>query len=120
MKDELKRKGGRPKGLPKTGGRQKGSLNKSTGAIRAVLAEQIEEHLRNIGSLIAQIEDPRDRVAAIASVLPYIAPKMQAIDITAKQETNIRVEQTLVELDNRFSQKKMEMQMRKIQLVSFE
>lgn len=108
------------KGSPKTGGRIKGTPNHKTAAVRAILAEQLKGHLENIGDLISQIEDPKERVQAIAAILPFYAPKMQAVDVTAKQETNIRVEQSLVALDAQFSQKRMEMQMKKIQLISFD
>ena len=110
------------KGKPKTegSGRKKGTPNKRTAKVRAILEEQLAPHLDNVGSLIAQIDDPKERLQVIAALLPFFAPKMQAIDMTAKQESNVRLEQSLADIDNQFSEKKAEMMARKVKLVSFE
>ena len=113
-------KRGRKKGCAKTGGRVAGTPNKMTTNLRSVLGEQLAPHLANIGMLIARIEDAKDRVQAIVSLLPFYAPKMQNIDMNAKQEHDVRVEQSLIELDEQFSQKKAELQQRKVKLVSFD
>ncbi|MBO7645882.1 MAG: hypothetical protein J6S52_02605 [Prevotella sp.] len=113
-------KRGRKKGCVKTGGRVAGTPNKMTTNLRSVLGEQLAPHLANIGMLIARIEDAKERVQAIVSLLPFYAPKMQNIDMNAKQEHDVRVEQSLIELDEKFSEKKAELQQRKVKLVNFD
>ena len=104
----------------KTGGRVAGTPNKMTTNLRSVLGEQLAPHLADIGMLIARIEDAKERVQAIVSLLPFFAPKMQNIDMNAKQEHDVRVEQSLIELDEKFSEKKAELQQRKVKLVNFD
>lgn len=63
---------GRPKGLPKTGGRQKGTPNKITAAKRATLAELAQQHTDTaIGALVEVCQTGTDaaRVAAAVALL---------------------------------------------------
>ena len=113
-------KRGRKPGTPKTGGRKKGTPNKMTSSLRKRLEKQLDPFIDNLGTLIQRIADPKERVQAITSVLPYVAPKMATIDMRAEEEHNITIEQTLVDLDNKFSAKKAELEARKVKLVSFE
>lgn len=112
-------KRGRKPGLPKTGGRKKGTPNKMSASIRKRLEEQLEPFLDNLGLLIAKIEEPKDRVQAITQILPYIAPKMATIDMKSEEEHNITIEQSLLLLDEKFSEKKMELELRRLKLVEF-
>ena len=111
---------GRKKGCVKTGGRKIGSKNKLSSNIRSKLKDQLDPFLDNIGRDLAEIDDPKERVQAIVSLLPFCAPKMQSIDMNAKQEHDISIEKSLIALDERFSEKKAELMRRKIKLVSFE
>lgn len=113
-------KRGRKPGTPKTGGRKKGTPNKMTSSIRKRLEKQLEPFIDNLSELIQRIADPKERVQAITSVLPYVAPKMATIDMKAEEEHNITIEQSLVELDKKFSAKKAELETRKAKLVSFD
>lgn len=113
-------KRGRKPGTPKTGGRKKGTPNKMTSSLRKRLEKQLEPFIDNLETLIMKIADPKDRVQAITSILPYVAPKMATIDMKSEEEHNITIEQTLVDLDKKFSVKKAELEVRKVKLVSFE
>ena len=74
--------GGRPKGLPKTGGRQKGSLNKPTQVLRAAekAAEQ-KGNLTPLAYLLAVINDAELpvplRVEAAKAALPFCHSKVE-------------------------------------------
>ncbi len=60
---------GRPKGLPKTGGRQKGVLNKITRDIKALAAEHSEDALNTLAQIAKSGESESARVAAANSLL---------------------------------------------------
>lgn len=55
---------GRPKGLPKTGGRKKGSTNKATKEIKALAAKHGEEAIEGILGIARTAENETTRLAA--------------------------------------------------------
>ncbi len=61
--------GGRPKGLPKTGGRQKGTLNSATRDIKALAAEHSPAALATLVQIATAGESEAARVAAANSLL---------------------------------------------------
>lgn len=89
----------RKKGTPKTGGRQKGTPNRTTAAVKGYLTDTIGAYLLpkalagkdkpTLESDLSMME-PAERVRAISSLAGYIMPKQQAISIE---------EQTQVEMD---------------------
>lgn len=74
---------GRPRGQPKTGGRVKGSLNKTTRMLLAAekAAEQ-KENLTPLDFLLSVINDAEApmalRIDAARSCLPFCHPKIEA------------------------------------------
>lgn len=85
---------GRPKGQPKTGGRQKGTLNKATA--------KRETELRKSGILpldymLKVLRDrrskPDDKRWAAQTAAPYVHPKLAAVehsgDVTVRHEDAI-------------------------------
>lgn len=88
----------RKKGTPKTGGRQKGTPNKTTAAVKqhitAVLSDYMQPTPTTDGSptLLSDLEAmlPADRVRAMTQLAGYVIPKQQALSID---------EQTQVEAD---------------------
>ena len=70
---------GRPKGTHKTGGRKKGTPNKTTKEIKPLLHSILNKEIENLPKLIKQLE-PKERVDAITKLLPYIVPKMKQVD----------------------------------------
>jgi hypothetical protein len=79
----------RPKGLPKTGGRQKGVANKRT---REIADAAVREGLTPLEYMLAVLRDEsvepdrRDRMAAAAA--PYIHPRLSStqMDATVKRD----------------------------------
>lgn len=69
----------------KTGGRQKGTPNKATASIRQALEPIVEEEIERLSDLLDQL-DPKDRALLITKLLPYVAPKLQSIEITEPEE----------------------------------
>lgn len=79
---------GRPKGTPKTGGRKKGALNKSTADIKAIAAEHGQEAVNTLVELMKS-EDvpPPARVAAAKELLDRgYGKSTQAVDVKAEVE----------------------------------
>jgi hypothetical protein len=70
------------KGKPKTGGRKPGTPNKSTGELRDQLQQLIETTLTDLPDLLAVVE-PAERIRLLTALLPYVMPKLSAVDLTA-------------------------------------
>ena len=80
----------RPRGLPKTGGRQKGVANKRT---REIADAAVREGLTPLEYMLAVLRDEsvepdrRDRMAAAAA--PYIHPRLSSTQIGATIKRDI-------------------------------
>lgn len=69
---------GRPKGIPKSGGRQKGTPNRVTRDVREWLSKLINKSRRQIERDLQELE-PKDRVMILERLMQYVVPKQQAI-----------------------------------------
>ncbi len=69
----------------KTGGRQKGTSNKVTQDVRALLKELVSKEISNIDNLLKDAE-PKDRLEFIVRLLPYTLPKFEDTVFTEPQE----------------------------------
>lgn len=74
------------KGSPKTGGRQKGSQNKVTKAVKECLSVLISDYTNSQTFMddFASLE-PKERLMIAEKFMNYIAPKMQSV---AVEDTN--------------------------------
>lgn len=80
---------GAPKGHPNWGGRPKGSPNKNNLRCREAVDGYLGRSLfEEILETARKINNPKDRIEAIAIILPYYAPKLEAIAIQADINTN--------------------------------
>lgn len=88
----------RKKGTPKTGGRKKGTPNKSTSAVKGYIADALHAYMQpsapnskqpNLQNDLAKML-PEERVRAMTQLACYVIPKQQALSIE---------EQTQVEAD---------------------
>ncbi|MBC7523464.1 MAG: hypothetical protein H7239_03390 [Flavobacterium sp.] len=75
----------------KTGGRSKGTPNRTTAETKQLLQSIVSKELDNLGAMLEQLE-PNDRINAIAKLLPYILPKQNeiAVDLVDKPRTFIQ------------------------------
>lgn len=84
----------------KTGGRQKGSVNKVTSITKAVISDLLSDYQESglMGSDFLALE-PKDRFQCAEKLMQYIMPKMQstALDL-GKQDVTITIEQKLRDL----------------------
>ena len=71
----------------KTGGRAKGTPNRTTAETKELLQSIVSNELDNILVLLEMLE-PKERIDAVIKLLPYIVPKQQEIAIDNKPQIN--------------------------------
>lgn len=69
------------KGHAKTGGRKKGTPNAVTASVQRGIAEIVNGNLDTLREDLKAMK-PKDRVDAIAKLLPYVVPRKIEADIT--------------------------------------
>lgn len=69
---------GRKPGTPKTGGRKKGTPNKTTAELRSWLSRLLKQQKRTIINDLAALE-PKDRLQMLEKLMQYVIPKQQSI-----------------------------------------
>lgn len=74
---------GRPKGLPRTGGRQKGTPNKATVEVAAKLAALGCDPIEGMAQVAAHPESSLElRGRMYAELAQYVAPKRKAVEVS--------------------------------------
>lgn len=83
----------------KTGGRQAGTPNKASAAVRGAIAKMLDEYFTSetFAKDISEL-DPKDRVAAMEKFAAYVAPKLQATSLDMSVESKKTIEDKLIEL----------------------
>ena len=83
----------------KTGGRKKGTPNRVSGDMKAVLASFASDYY-NTGEFLKDFFDlePKDRLDIFTKILPYFMPKMQAVQADINADTKLTIEDTLIRL----------------------
>ena len=82
----------RPKGLPKTGGRQKGSGNKATAAKEAAIAASGLTPLEFM--LMALRDDDKDfltRFEAAKAAAPYVHPRLASTEVKGDPDNPVGI-----------------------------
>ena len=86
---------GRPVGLPKTGGRKKGTPNRATLVVQEKLEAIGCDPLTELGKIAMDKMTPLEiRERCLTNLLPYIYPKRKPVD-TSYEPTIINVTTTL-------------------------
>lgn len=93
------KKRGRKKGTPKTGGRQKGTLNKVTAFNKAVIEKILSEYA-DTGLMLSDLQklDPKERLDIMVKLMAFTTPKPQSIDMSISSNKPKTIEETLSEL----------------------
>lgn len=96
---------GRPRGLPKTGGRAKGTPNKTNDSKAPYIEKQEDAYFTEVGSDgLTQFErdlkelSPFERVTTHVKLLKFVKPELKAVDMNATVENTKTIEDTLNEL----------------------
>jgi hypothetical protein len=63
-----------------------GTPNRFTKEIKEKILSGIDLHINLLSNYIESIESPKDKVDAIAKLLPYLIPKLREIDVTSEQK----------------------------------
>lgn len=95
----------RPKGTPKTGGRQKGVKNKVNSDKAPYIEKQENAYFTEVGTDgMTQFErdlvelSAFERVMTHVRLLKYVKPELKAVDVNATVESQKTIEDTLNEL----------------------
>lgn len=109
----------------KTGGRKPGTPNKVTKAVRESLRDAITGYLNgmnekgySLATDLYSIEEPAARLAMVSKFLPYVAPKLQSISFNNEDARNLTVEETLMKLDDTFSKKETNINIKNLKIVN--
>lgn len=93
----------------KTGGRVKGTPNKTTAETKELLQIIVSKEIDNLGEMLEKLE-PLERVNAIAKLLPYILPKQSEVKADITTDINNKIcdlsklsDATLEELANAYT-----------------
>jgi hypothetical protein len=85
-------KGGRPPGLPKTGGRRKGTPNRSTLTLREKFDAMDYDPLVELAKIAMDLKNPLDaRIRCHEDATPYRHAKVKPVDMTCEQHDLINV-----------------------------
>ena len=68
----------RPKGMPKTGGRQKGTPNKVTSSVKGWLSCLIDKNRRQIEKDLKAVK-PLERLQMLEKLMQYVVPKQNTV-----------------------------------------
>lgn len=83
----------RPKGLPKTGGRQPGSVNKKTAYARQILDTYGVDPVEQLAKAMKDENVPLEvRVDCAKALLPYVYPRLAAVEVTGRDGGPVETE----------------------------
>lgn len=77
---------GKPKGSPKTGGRQLGVPNRATTEFRETVTRLLESNAENVALWLERVaaDDPDKALQRLAQLAEYAAPKLSRSEIKAE------------------------------------
>lgn len=77
-------------GQPKQGGRKKGTPNKRT-ALFEICEDLGVDPFREMLVAYKELDEPRDRIAALKEICQYVYPKLKSVEHSADQENGFVV-----------------------------
>ena len=94
---------GRPIGHKKSGGRKKGTPNKTTALNQQTITSLISEYHAS-GQFASDFKElqPRERIDVMTKLLSYVLPKPQAVAVDINANKNTTIEDTLANLAEDF------------------
>ena len=87
--------------------------------IREQLKNAIEPFLETMEDTINNIVEPKDKVDAIAKILPFVVPKYQSTTINDDTRRNVTLEEYLVEIDNQYKKTQISIAEKKLKVIDF-
>lgn len=71
--------------------------------LRKKLTEELEPFINNIGTIIAQIEEPQDQVLAITRLMKFSVPALSSIEYSEQTPRNLSAEEKLASLNAKYN-----------------
>ena len=109
----------------KTGGRKAGTTNKITKTVRESLSDAITGYFNGINekgyslaSDLMKIKEPAGRLAIVAKFLPYVAPKLQSISFNNDEHRSLSVEESFMELEEKFEKQETTINIKNLKIVN--
>lgn len=109
----------------KTGGRKAGTANKITKTVRESLSDAITGYFNGINEMgyslasdLMQIKEPAGRLAMVAKFLPYVAPKLQSISFNNDEHRSLSVEESFMELEEKFEKQETTINIKNLKIVN--
>lgn len=109
----------------KTGGRKAGTANKITKTVRESLSDAITGYFNGINEKgyslandLMQIKEPAGRLAIVAKFLPYVAPKLQSISFNNDEHRSLSVEESFMELEEKFEKQETTINIKNLKIVN--
>lgn len=129
-------KGQFTKGHGKTGGRKVGTKNKYGNVrdrLKAILMPYIDYDpdstpadpnskgkIKSFATDLMSIDDPKDRIDAVAKILPFVVPKYSATTISADADRPLDEEQQLLELDAKYTKKEVNINIKTLKIIDYD
>lgn len=73
----------------KTGGRVKGSVNKSSAEVKAALAVFTSENIDSLSQWLVEVDDPAKRIDLFLKALEYTMPKLARSELVGDENKPI-------------------------------
>ena len=88
----------------KVGGRKKGTPNKITKEAKEWITDLLHDYQSSglLDSDFASLE-PMQRLLVVTKMLPYIAPKLQALSVSNEGEKTLTIEERLIRMSQETS-----------------
>ena len=91
----------RTKGVPKTGGRQKGVKNKTTTDLKAWVYEFVTNNLETFKAKFDKLEAD-EQITLIIKLLPFILPKQIEGKINMDEELTLKMKDAMDKINGMF------------------
>ena len=88
---------------PEGSGIKKGSQQALTKKLKEIIREQLQTEIGQLGKTISEIDDPAQKVNAIAKVLPFVLPRIESVSFEETAKRDLTAEEKLLELNNTMS-----------------
>jgi hypothetical protein len=83
----------------KTGGREKGTPNKTTKELKGIIHEVVERQLETIEADLQELE-AKDRLAVLLKLVEYVLPKQREQKIDFNSLTDIEIDELIIKITN--------------------
>ena len=85
----------------KTGGRQKGTPNKTTAELKAIVHELVSENIDTFRRNFKKLDDDM-KLEVVLKLLPYVLPKKTENKITLDEETTRAIQDSMNKINSLF------------------